>query len=151
MRKTVIVFFIILIIGVVVVSGCTKSGSTNVPTSVSPAQVQGQDPVIGVWRQLGSGWDYRIRFDADGTYTRSQSFSTASEPLTSFGTWSKVGDTTYVLTQKGINGVTSSIEPSPTTYIYSPAQGNLNIQGETGAPFIRYDGNVMTASATTKK
>jgi len=66
-------------------------------TTPTPTVALRQDPIIGVWRYssvTGTGYDDRVRFNADGTFV--ESFSTTEQKTVVFcGEWSAQGGNSY--------------------------------------------------------
>jgi hypothetical protein len=148
--------FAVLVIGMVLMSGCTNTGSTNatpvvtptsqivtvtvlVTPSPTPAVTRAQDPVIGVWRYYNSsdGYDDRYRFNADGTYVESFYFTDKQETRVYYGTWSALGSNSYAV-------VKSTKEYQ--TYLYDPTVNGIYPDRYPHLTLTPYQGDVAVAS-----
>jgi hypothetical protein len=91
--------FIVLLLTVVMTAGCVGGNKTTIvtPTQIipTPTVVQPQDPIIGVWRQEDKYSDFRLRFNADGTFIGS--LRDGSGIMVDHGTWSAQNDNSYKL------------------------------------------------------
>lgn len=99
--------------------------STPIPTPTPASTVAlRQDPIIGVWRYrsvVGTGYDNRVRFNADGTFV--ESFSTNELKTQVFcGVWSVPSGNSYS---------TFSEPGRSNTFIYDPAAKTIHIAGES--------------------
>jgi len=150
MRKNVIIFCFALLVAIVIISGCTNSGSTTTvsPTPTpqvvyvtvlmtpTPTDAVAKDPIIGVWRftaktASGNNYDFRVQFKADGSSIE----TLASDPTIYVpGIWNFAGDNTYIVTSVKTgdkklytyNPQTNTIyENEYSTFIYFPYQGNV--------------------------
>jgi len=147
MRIGVLVLYSVLIIAIMITSGCTDSPSTIASTStptpqvvyvtvtVVPTPTNGQDPIIGVWRftakTSSANYDYRVQFDAYGSSIETM----ASDPdIYVPGIWKNAGDNTYIITSTKTgdkrlytyNPQTNSIyENDYSSFIYFPYQGTV--------------------------
>lgn len=135
----------ILILAIVIISGCTNNaGSSGVPST----QTQGQDPIIGVWRNYFSNGSYvadsRFRFNSDNTF-KSSFYSWNQETTTFSGTWINQGSDTYALNPQ--------FSDSSTTYmmIYNPSSKSFYLTDFPSTIYTRYVGAVMTAPTRTKE
>jgi len=131
-------FLAILIIGFLLISACTNNaGSSGVSTI--PTVTQSQDPIIGVWRYYNSsfGFDFRYRFNADGTYKMSYSKDKSGTDEI-YGTWTAPSHNIYVLR--------NSVEGAK-TFFYDKTHGVIYSSGHESIQYIRYQGDVETSSS----
>jgi len=138
----------VLIIGIVLMSGCISPGSKNAepiatPTpqivyvtvlvTPTPTVARAQDPIIGVWRYSNSGYDYRYRFNADGTYAYSNYYTDGKGTFVFYGTWNVQGGNSYTLKRENGNLETIIYDPVRNTFyntkytplLYTPYQGDV--------------------------
>ena len=147
----------ILIIGIVLMSGCispprpTSAAPAATPTpqivyvtvlvtpTTAPTIARAQYPIIGVWRCTRSnGFDERYRFNADGTYIESLYDSTSQETYVTYGTWSVQGGYSY-MTRVMATGSSAMI-------IYDPAKNGIYDAKYPTLLLTPYQGDVMAAS-----
>jgi len=149
-------FLAFLIIGFLLISGCTNNTGSSVAVSTPTPQIvyitvlvtptpivtRAQDPIIGVWsdnESYGSKTeDGRIRFNADNTFVFSL-FTQGKGTILISGTWIKQGSNSYVCNPQS---------SSPTTWIYMPKQNTLYWDQYPDMILSPYPGDVMTASST---
>jgi len=143
-----------LVIGMVLLSGCTNAGSTrSVPVATPPPQmvyvtvlvtptltptqtptptrITGQDPIIGVWRYSdSSGYDHRYQFNADHTFV--ESWHNPDKPNVYKGTWRALGQNSYETVDDEIHYL-EIIEYSPSrNVIYSEDIPNVVLSPYAG-------------------
>jgi hypothetical protein len=146
--------FIVLLVGIIITAGCIggnqNSAVTPTPQIVyvtvlvtpTPTIAQAQDPIIGVWRNSdSSGYDDRIRFNADGTFVGSFYSTIMKETYVYSGTWSAQGGNSYL-----VNGVAGTRETS--NYIYDPARNAIYDTEYPPILLTPYLGNIAAASVS---
>ena len=153
----------VLVIGMVLMSGCTNAGSTSsVPVATptpqivyvtvlvtptptpTPRRIAGQDPIIGVWRcSDSSGYDDRIRFNSDHTWVESFDWFGSGKTDVSTGTWRAQGGNSYVTVDTEFK--------MDETIIYSPSRNAIYYKETPTFLLTPYQGDVKAASNPTKK
>ena len=151
-------FIAILILGFLLIGGCTSKGSTSAaPVAVStptpqiiyvtvtvtptPTFALSKDPIIGVWRFISSdGYDDRYRFNADGTFVESFYFTDKQTTSVFRGTWSAHGGNSYT--------TINTADMSSATFIYDPTRNIIYDSKYENLVFIPYQGDVAAASAS---
>jgi len=144
----------VLVLGIVLMSGCTNTGSTSAAPAATPTPqivyvtvlvtpaptvARAQDPIIGVWRVSRSdGYDERYRFNADGTFEESSYFVNPNETVAFSGTWSAQGGNSYAL-RETVNGRSRTI-------VYDPVQKGIYDTRYITLLLTPYQGNVTAAS-----
>jgi len=140
----------ILVIGMILISGCTSTTPAATPTpqivyvtvlvTPIPTVARAQDPIIGDWRYYNSsfGFDFRYRFNADGTYKMSYSKDKSGADEI-YGTWTAPSHNIYVLR--------NSVEGAK-TFFYDETHGVIYFSGHESIQYIRYQGDVIAASST---
>ena len=120
------------------ISTTTPVTSQTTSTSISTPSL------IGVWRNSdSSGYDNRIRFNADGTFVESIYIIDLKETLVFYGTWSAQGGNSYAIHYTA----TGNYE----TYIYDPAQNAIYSTKYSSILLTPYQGDVVAASITPVK
>ncbi len=112
----------------------TLTGTTPTP---APTSSSGGNNIIGVWRYYAvispnAQADFRIRFNGDGTYTRTYYDTKDSAMHVISGTWSRTGD----------NSVVASDAAGSNTFVYVPGQDIIYIAGYSQLLYTRYQGDV---------
>lgn len=152
-----------LIIGMVLMSGCTQDNykycSDNFPgTKYDPSSkmcehyptltpvltvVQTQNPIIGVWRlSYASGYDDRIRFNADNTFVESFYSISKKQTIFLYGTWSSLGSNSYRLDFTGID--------MNRTYIFDPIRKVIYNAVFVNVLLSPYQGDVALTSTSAR-
>jgi hypothetical protein len=151
-----------MVIGMVLLSGCTNAGSTSsvvvttptpqivyltvlvtptltpIPTlTPSPTRIVGQDPIIGVWRCSDSkGYDHRIRFNADHTFV--ESWHNPVKPDIFKGTWRALGQNSYETVDDEFH--------YPDQIVYSPSRNVIYSKDIPTFVLSPYAGDVEAAT-----
>jgi len=127
----------------------TKVTPTPVTTMAVPGSgsatpvhtvAQVKDPIVGVWRYSSGDYDFRYRFNAEGTFEESSYNPKTLETVSIHGSWIAAGGNSY-------NIVYGSGDPS--VFIYVPTQNTIY---ETKYPTIiysPYQGDVAPASSSS--
>jgi hypothetical protein len=161
----------ILVIGMVLMSGCTNnassSGSVSTPTPqivyvtvlVTPTQtatpistltptptptptgIVGQDPIIGVWRCSDSS-GYDHRYRFNADHTFVESFDMGGKTDVYKGTWRSQGSNSYVTVDTEF--------AYPETIVYSPSRNVIYSKDIPTFVLSPYTGDVKAASTPTK-
>jgi len=147
--------FIVVLVAVIITAGCIggKQNSVVTPTPqivyvtvlVTPTPTstvaRAQDPITGVWRLSDStGYDNRLRFNADGTFAESLYFIDEKLTRVYYGTWSAQGGNSYALRDTTIG--------TYETYIYDPARNSIYYTKYPTLLLTPYQGDVMAASSS---
>ena len=88
--------------------------TTTVPTTVLTISqtIAQKDPLIGVWRYINSdGYDFRYRFNADGTFVTSGYSPEYKQTVVLYGNWRAQGGNLYIV---------SAESQEPDNYLYVP-------------------------------
>jgi len=119
---------ILLLVAVVIAAGCVGGNKETVVTPTpqivyvtvlvtpTPTATPAQDPIIGVWRFSSGDYDFRYRFNADGTQVSSSDASFVKSTTVLYGTWSSLGGNSYSINTEGMD---------PDTFIYDPARNTI--------------------------
>ena len=114
-----VVLLILLIFVVIAAFIFGMAGNIQTPTQTSTI-ARANDPIIGVWRVLGSNYDNRYRFNADGTWV--ESFYNSDEKRNDIyhGGWSAQGNNSYLLRFTTVEQIEHY-----ETWIYDPARNAI--------------------------
>jgi hypothetical protein len=149
---------IVVLVTVILAAGCT---SENKKTLVTPTQTRTpstldvtttvstsvltiaqtivqKDPIIGVWRYINTdGYDYRYRFNSDGTFVTSGYSPEYKQTVVLYGNWKAQSDNSYIMK-------TESRDPD--NYIYDPKRNIFYNSKYNALIFKPYQGDVAVAS-----
>lgn len=124
---------VVIIIAAVLASGVMPGSSKR---TIAPEP----DPIIGVWRHYDSGYDFRERISADGTFVQSLVRPDETQPSVTYGTWSAQGGNSYTMHYS---------DGGSFTMIFVPSQNYIYDTNYLDQLYYPYKGDVMTDSTTS--
>jgi hypothetical protein len=140
---------IVLSITLVLAAGCTGAGTTPpapaVTNALSPFITPSGsadskvsfDPIVGIWRNVGSAHQFQIVFDVNG---KTQETDSNVPHVFYNGTWTPAGNNKYLVTREtGKN----------TIWIHDVSSNTIYKQEAASVVYSLYQGTGMSAGSTT--
>ncbi len=142
MERRALILCFVLLVAIILVSGCTGSppAATPTPTPAPTTRSIGQDPIIGTWSWTTFDRSKTIfyTFTDDGKYFATDSRNESSET----GTWVKGDNSQYNVT---VMGRISRV------FVYQPATDSLVQADSPDIRFVPYISMAPTPATTTAK